>query len=152
MRGEETIGRFGARPLMSSFRDVRPLFIRASELITTLSIKPSELTHVSFSGIRGLVPTFSLEVNCFIRLCYKLGIRPTVTRKDEWLHAEFQHRFFSFHTDVWSKASQEWDALNSSGLPTLEVKVKRTALTVERAAIADKRRLIGLPAPKVIDV
>ena len=136
---------------MSSYRDVRPLFGKAAELISTLNIKPSELTHVSFSGIRGLVPTFSLEVNCFIRLCYQLHIRPTVTRKDEWLHAEFRYRDFSFHTDVWSKASQEWDALNMSGLPMLEVKVAHR-VEMTRAAIADKRRLIGLPAPKVIDV
>ena len=135
-----------------SYRDVRLLLAKASELITVLGIKPSELTHVSFSGLRCLVPTFSLEVNCFIRLCCKLNIQPDVTRKDDWLHGEFRYREFAFHADVWSKESEQWDALNLTGTPMLEIKVKRTALSVQRAAIADKRLLIGLPAPKVIDV
>ena len=136
-----------------SYRDVRILLAKASELITVLGIKPSELNHVTLTGLRCLVPTFSLEVRCFIRVCCKLNIRPTVTRMDDWLHGEFRYREFAFHADVWSKETEQWDALNSSGTtPMLEVKVKRTALSVQRAAIADKRRLIGLPAPKVIDV
>lgn len=37
-------------------------------------------------------------------------------------------------------------------LPGEQFDTHKRTLTVQRAAIADKRRLIGLPAPEVIDV
>lgn len=135
-----------------SYRDVRLALSKASDLIAVLGIKRAEVNSITVVNLACLTCRFDLEVECFIRLCRKLGIRPDIRRDEDWLNGEFRYRDFAFFTHVWSKETSQWDALNASSLPTLEVKVKRTAISVQRTAIADKRRLIGLPAPKVIDV
>ncbi len=135
-----------------TFRDVRLQLAKASDLIAVLGIKRAEVNSITVVNLACLASRFDLEVECFIRLCRKLNIQPDVKRDEDWLTGEFRYREFAFFTHVWSKETAKWDALNASGLPMLEVKVKRTAFAANRAAIADKRRLIGLPAPKVIDV
>lgn len=135
-----------------SYRDVRLQLSKASDLLAVLGIKRSEVNSITVVNLVGLASRFDLEAECFIRLCRKLSIRPNVQRKEDWLTGEFRYREFAFFTHVWSREPEKWDALNASALPVLEVRVKRTAFAAQRAAIADKRRLIGLPAPKVIDV
>jgi hypothetical protein len=134
-----------------SYRDIRLLLSKASAAITVLGIKRTEVNSVTVHNLSCLVPRIELEVECFIRLCRMLNIRPSVERTDDWLKGEFRYREFSFTTHVWSKDdAYKWEALNGSSQPMLEA--KRPAIGVKRPAIADKRRLIGLPAPKVIDV
>lgn len=133
-----------------SYRDIKILLSKASAAITVLGIKRTEVSSVTVSNLSCLVPRIELEVDCFIRLCRLLSIRPSVERTDDWLKGEFRYREFAFVTHVWCKDDAcKWEALNSSSQAVLEV--KRPAIGVKRAAIEDKRRSIGLPAPKVID-
>ena len=135
-----------------SYRDVRLSLAKASELIAILGIKRSEVNSVTVRNLSCLTPLIEVECNCFIRLCRAQNIRPTVKRTDDWLNGEFRFRGFAISTHAWSKSptdTADWEALNVSGQAVLEI--KRPAIGVKRPAIADHRRLIGLPAPKVID-
>jgi hypothetical protein len=105
------------------------------------------------SGFASIVPVIGITPECFVRLCRVHKIVATINRKEDFLRGELRFRGIKITTYVWIKsrtAAHDWELLNQLSQPMLEV--KRTGIGVKRTAIADKRRLIGLPAPKVVDV
>ena len=137
------------------YRDIRLTLTKAGELIVIMGIKRSECVEVSVCGLICCVPSIRVEPECFLRLCRVNQIVPSVKRVDDFLHGEFRYRGFAILTSVWSKSSmpnaaEHWRVINAYS--QLSIEVKRPCIGVKRPAIADKRRLIGLPAPKVIDV
>lgn len=138
-----------------SYRDVRLMLTKVSELIAILGIKRTELECVRVQGLACLVPSIDVSPECFVRLCRVNRIIPTVKRNESFLHGDFRFRGVAITTSVWSESSdpnvlEHWRTINAYSQPMLEA--KRTAIGVKRPAIADKRRLIGLPAPAVVDV
>lgn len=138
-----------------SYRDVRLWLAKISDALVVLGIKRSELEIVRVYGLLVMVPSIEVSAECFVRLVRVHRITPNVKRTEDFLHGEFRFRGIAVTTVVWSKSPLEnaalnWEALNQLSQPMLEV--NRHAIGVKRTAIADKRRLIGLPAPKVVDV
>lgn len=138
-----------------SYRDVRLSLIKAGELIAILGIKRSEIDNVSVHGLLCLSPSIRVTPECFVRLCRVNRIIPTIKREGEFLYGDFRYRGFAITVVVWEKSKEpntldHWRVINQYSQPMLET--KRPASGVKRTAIADKRRLIGLPAPQVVDV
>ena len=138
-----------------SYRDVHVWLRKASEAIVLLGIKRGEVDTVRLHSLACLAPVIEVEPACFARLCQSHRVRPEISRVDDFLHGSISWRGFAITTSVWSKstatdAGLNWQLINDLSRPALEV--DRPKIGVTRAAIADRRRLIGLPAPKVIDV
>lgn len=137
------------------YRDVRLWLTKVGEVIVILGIKRSELDVVRVNGLMCLTPAIDVNPECFVRLCRVHQVVPTIRRDKDFLYGEFRFRGIAIMTIVWSKSSHEdatehWRMINLLSQSMLEV--KRPRIGVKRTAIADKRRLIGLPAPKVVDV
>jgi hypothetical protein len=138
-----------------SYRNVQLWLSKASALITSLKIRSSEIDAVRVQGLSCLTPSITVNADCFVRLCREQARRPTINREDDFLHGEFRILGFAIMTSVWSKSrcphvAVDWQAVNDLAKPMLVV--DRPKIGVKRVAIQDKRRPLGLPAPKVIDV
>lgn len=137
------------------YRDVRLWLVKAGELIAILGIKRAEVEAVRVPGLSCLVPAITVTPECFLRLYRVNNCVAIVNREGDFLHGEFRIRGFAISCSVWCKGqdinnAKHWESLNQLSRPALEI--KRPAIGVKRSAIADQRRLIGLPAPKVVDV
>lgn len=137
-----------------SYRNVSLWLGKATVVITALRIKNTEIETVRVNGLTCLAPTIEVNPECFVRLCCEQPRRPSITRDGDFLRGEFPAMGFAITTIVWSKSTRteslrHWQALNDLAKPMLEV--DRPKIKVKRIAIED-RRLLGLPAPKVIDV
>ena len=140
-----------------SYRDVKGWLGKISDAIAVLGVKRTEIDDVSVSGMMCLPPTLVVTPECFVRLCghKSWSITPTIKREGDFLRGEYRFRGILIRTCVWidsrsKDTARDWEALNALATPTLEAKLPRISVT--RPAIADNRRRIGLPAPKVVDV
>lgn len=138
-----------------SYRNVSLWLGKATVVITALRIKNTELETVRVNGLTCLMPTIEVNPECFVRLCCEQPRRPSIKREDDFLYGEFRAMGFAITTAVWSKSQRtdhlrHWQTINDLAKPMLEV--DRPKIGVKRIAIEDKRRPLGLPAPKVIDV
>ena len=77
-----------------------------------------------------------------------------VERRGDFLMAKCTFRNVRWSATVWCRSHERsemdaWQCINDHSRPALEAKLPR--LAVKRTAIEDKRRLIGLPAPEVVE-
>lgn len=104
--------------------------------------------------IRPRVVSVVLDRDGFMKLIRNQKVTElAVTRDGEFLHAKCNCRSVEFRTCVWAKEPDDlraWELINAMSRPALQV--DRPKIGAKRPAIEDKRRLIGLPAPEVIDV